>query len=99
MIITLCGSTKFKEDFLKEAQRLTLEGHIILMPNVFGHADKVTLSYTQKMRLDELHKDKIMMSTAIFVINRNNYIGNSTQNEIRFAKTLGRHIDYLEQVR
>ena len=29
-VITLCGSTKFKDDFLKEQKRLTLEGNIAI---------------------------------------------------------------------
>lgn len=28
-VITLCGSTKFKDDFLREQKRLTLEGNIV----------------------------------------------------------------------
>ncbi len=29
-VITLCGSTRFKDAFLQEQKRLTLEGNIVL---------------------------------------------------------------------
>lgn len=37
-IITLCGSTKFKEQFLLEQKRLTLEGNIVISVGLFGHS-------------------------------------------------------------
>lgn len=37
-IITLCGSTKFKDEFLQQQKRLTLEGNIILTVGLFGHS-------------------------------------------------------------
>ena len=38
-VVTLCGSTRFKETFERENRRLTLEGYIVLAPGVFGHAE------------------------------------------------------------
>ena len=32
-IITLCGSVKFKDEFMKVQEKLTLEGNIVLTPN------------------------------------------------------------------
>ena len=37
-IITLCGSTKFKDAFLEQQKRLTLEGNIVISVGLFGHA-------------------------------------------------------------
>lgn len=56
MIITLCGSTRFKDAFMEVAKRLTLAGHIILMPAVFHHSDEMELTMEQKIQLDNLHK-------------------------------------------
>lgn len=39
-----------------------------------------------KVELDKLHKDKIYMSTSIYVINVDGYIGESTIGEIEFAR-------------
>ena len=38
-VITLCGSTKFKDEFINENKRLTLEGNIVISVGLFGHAD------------------------------------------------------------
>lgn len=40
-IITLCGSTKFKDDFVKAQEDLTLQGYIVISVDLFGHADKI----------------------------------------------------------
>lgn len=96
--ITLCGSTKFKDDFMKKQQELTLEGWIVLSVGVFGHADKVEITAEQKEELDRIHKDKIELSDAIYVINRDGYIGNSTKSEIKFAREKGKTIYYMEDI-
>ena len=44
MIITLCGSTKFKNVFNRVAQRISLMGHIVLTPTIFSHADNIELT-------------------------------------------------------
>lgn len=36
-VITLCGSTKFKNEFLQAQKELTLKGYIVLSPFIFGH--------------------------------------------------------------
>ena len=95
-IITLCGSTKFKNEFLKINEQLTLDGNIILMPGVFAHVDNIKITNEQKGNLDKLHKKKIDMSDEIFVINKDGYIGYSTKSEIEYAKKLGKSIKYLE---
>ena len=37
-IITLCGSTRFRDEFLEEQKRLTLEGNIVISVGLFGHS-------------------------------------------------------------
>ena len=37
-IVTLCGSTRFKEQFLEAQKRLTLEGCIVISVGLFGHS-------------------------------------------------------------
>lgn len=96
MIITLCGSTKFKEDFEKVAKELALEGHIVLSVNMFTHADNIELTTEQKLRLDNEHKEKINLSDAIYVINKNGYIGESTFSEIDWAQRMKKQIYFLE---
>ena len=49
--------------------------------------------------LDEMHKQKIDMSDEIYVINVGGYIGESTKNEIEYAKEKEKKISYLESIK
>lgn len=96
MVITICGSTKFKNEIEKTAHDLTLQGHIVLAPCVYHHADQEELTAEEKIRLDNLHKQKINMSDAIFVVNLNGYIGESTYGEIDWASRMDKKVFFLE---
>ena len=105
-VITLCGSTKFKDAFMAEQKRLTLECNIVISVGLFGHSgdDEVwegmsedTLTNT-KIMLDDMHKRKIDMADEIFVINVGGYIGDSTKSEIEYAKKTGKVVRYLEPI-
>lgn len=37
-IITLCGRTSFKDEFMEAQKRLTLEGNIVISVGLFGHS-------------------------------------------------------------
>ncbi len=37
-VITLCGSTRFKEQFFEAQKRLTLAGNIVISVGLFGHS-------------------------------------------------------------
>lgn len=95
-IIALCGSTRFKKEFLREQERLTLAGNVVLGVGVFGHADNISMKESMKVMLDDIHKQKIDMADEIFVINRHDYIGPSTENEIKYAAVSGKPIKYME---
>ena len=103
-VITLCGSTRFKEEFIKVQKRLTLEKNIVISVGLFGHSgdkevwdkmDEGTLSKTKEM-LDDMHKRKIDMADYIYVINVDGYIGDSTRSEIEYAIEQGKEVIYLE---
>jgi hypothetical protein len=98
-IITLCGSTKFKDAFLAEQKRLTLEGNIVISVGLFGHSgDEEVWSESTKEMLDDMHKRKIDLADEIFVINVWGYIGSSTLSEIEYAINTGKSVKYLEPV-
>lgn len=105
-VVTLCGSTRFKDAFTEAQKRLTLEGNIVISVGLFGHSgdsevwdgmDEGTLSKTKEM-LDDMHKRKIDMADGIYVINVGGYIGDSTRSEIEYAEALGKSVDYLERL-
>ncbi|MBR3245927.1 MAG: hypothetical protein IKF90_25000 [Parasporobacterium sp.] len=104
-VITLCGSTRFKDEFIDAQKRLTLQGNIVISVGLFGHSgdsevwenmDEGTLTETKAM-LDDMHKRKIDMADEIYVINVGGYIGTSTKSEIEYARLLGKTIRYLEE--
>lgn len=96
-VITLCGSTKFKQEFIQMQKELTLRGNIIISVGLFGHSgdDEVWTEGTKKM-LDDMHLRKIDMADEIYVINKGGYIGSSTKLEIAYAKKQGKTVEYLE---
>ena len=96
-VITLCGSTKFKDDFMREQKRLSLEGNIVISVGMFGHSgDNEVWSDGVKEMLDEMHKRKIDMADEIFVINKGGYIGSSTKSEIEYAIKTNKKVNYME---
>jgi len=104
-VVTLCGSTRFKDAFMQAQKKLTLEGCIVISVGLFGHSgdsevwegmSEDTLTQT-KIMLDDMHKRKIDMADEIFVINVGGYIGTSTKSEIAYAKETGKVVRYLEE--
>ncbi len=107
-VITLCGSTRFRDAFMEAQKRLTImEGNIVISVGLFGHSgdnevwenmDEGTLTRTKEM-LDDMHKRKIDMADEIFVINVGGYIGSSTKSEIEYAEAAGKAVRYLEEIK
>ena len=96
-VITLCGSTRFKEQFLEQQKRLTLEGNIVISVGLFGHSrDEEVWKPGTKEMLDKMHLQKIDMADEIFVINVGGYIGDSTRREIAYAEKSGKTVRFLE---
>lgn len=106
-IVTLCGSTRYPDDFAAAMRRLTLQGKLVISVGLYGHAetgrDAIDIGSADaptdvKVMLDELHKRKIDLADAIFVVNPGGYIGSSTRSEIQYAAAQGKRIDYLVPV-
>lgn len=87
-VVCLCGSTKFKDDFIEAYEELSKRGCIVLTVGMFGHADnryEKDLTEEVKITLDVMHFEKMLMSDAILIINKDGYVGYSTKREIEFA--------------
>ena len=92
-IVTLCGSTRFKDEFLKVQKELTLKGYIVNSVGLFGHSgDDEVLDDGVKEMLDEMHLAKIDMADEIFVVNPSGYVGESTSREIAYARNQGKPV-------
>ncbi len=95
-VITICGSLKFKDEMIKSALKLELEENVVLMPIFPVDGNKDSFSDEQFNMLGKMHKEKINLSDAIFVVNVGGYIGSSTKSEIEYAKEHNKEIIYLE---
>lgn len=104
MVITLCGSTRFKSAFMEWNAKLGLKGHAVFNLSMFGReesdagkpSENIVITEAQKITLDLVHLAKIDVSDAIFILNVDKYIGFSTRREIEWARMRGKEIIWLE---
>lgn len=105
-VICLCGSTRFADQHAVMRWELEKQGNIVLMINYLPawYADSQGWEGNDhfgeksglKKHLDELHLRKIDLANKVMVINVDGYIGESTRNEIEYAKKAGKAVEYLE---
>jgi hypothetical protein len=103
-IICICGSSRFAEyhaiaRWLFERDGKTICIMINYLPQHYaesefgvGKNDHFAEASGRKEILDELHKRKIDISDAIFVVDIDGYIGESTRSEMEYAEKLNRPI-------
>ena len=98
-IVTLCGSTRFVNEFNIVRKQMTYDGYIVLSIEIVTtqqrHEDPQHVSPHTKAMLDELHKRKIDLSDGVVVLNVGGYIGESTRSEIEYAESQGKPVRYL----
>jgi len=96
-IIVICGSTRFRREQEDANALLSLNGFIVVASSVWKDSQGgPDCTEDQKAGLDLLHFRKIEMADEVFVVNPGGYIGDSTRNEITYARTLGKPIEFLE---
>lgn len=96
-VITLCGSTRFKNDFIEAEELLTLSGNIVIPLSIFNHSNGKSLSEQELLLLERMHRQKIDMSNEIMVIDTDGYVGYSTSQEIAYAKNTGKRVSYWSE--
>ena len=106
-IVCFCGSSRFIEQFgifmweYEKAGNIALGLHW-LPPSYFDELNRPAADDHQAEaeglaeKMDELHLRKIDLADEVFILNVGGYIGESTRNEIEYAKKLGKKIKYLE---
>lgn len=105
MRITLCGSTRFEQQFHDLNHALAIKGHTVYSLSIFarqesdtGKEGKRVISDEDKIVLDLVHLDKILNSDAVVVINADGYQGFSTKREVLWARMQQKEIYLLEDV-
>lgn len=94
-VITLIGSTKFKEDFDKCASKLTLRGYIVLPLTVFEKYNQLLLTRDECKMLKDMIMRKIDISDEVYVVNPDGYIGDSTKCEIEYALNNNKKVTFM----
>ena len=97
-VITVCGSMKYYELMMELAEQIELEGNCVLTP-IYNPKRPSKESYTKEegLMLDKVHKERIKLSDAIYVVNVDGHIGDSTRSEIEYAKSLNKEIIYYDK--
>lgn len=97
-VITLCGSSRFRKDFIEVEKYLTSRGYIVITPSLYEHDGDTKYFYGTNLKetFDEMQKQKIDMADEIMIINIDRYIGPSTREQINYAKSIGKPVHYLE---
>lgn len=95
-IVAIIGSSKFRDQHLGVAQKLTLQGKIVLIAGFFHHVDRLPITDEKKKELDELMLAKIDLAHEIFIVNPHGYVGKSTKRAIAYAREQNKHVNYLE---
>lgn len=96
-VITLCGSMKYQKEMMIVAEKMALDGNCVITP-VYATSENSKRTEKQLINLKEEHFKKIEISDAILVVNVNNYIGDSTNLEIEYAKKLEKEIMYYTDI-
>ena len=94
-IITICGSLKFENEIKIYSEKLALEGNCVLSV-IYPTKEKDKYTDEELHILGKEHFKKIDISDAIFVVNKNGYIGESVRKEINYAEEKNKEIIYLE---
>ena len=100
-VVTLCGSPKFKREFVDAYNNLTVAGYIVIsathsdVSELCDSADLYTIAQTRK-KIKDMYKRKIDMSDELYVINAGGFIGEDTKLKIAYAKEHGKMVRYFE---
>ena len=106
-IVCLCGSSRFVEMMAVLAWEFEKDGKIVLslhlLPHWYTDAKGLPVKCGHQAEaegvadaMDELHLRKIDLADTVFVVNIDEYVGDSTRREIAYATKRGKPIAYLE---
>ncbi len=88
--LTICGSMRFAEEMQTIAFDLETQHGFNVLQCVYGDGEH--LKPEQRAKLAAAHAQKIAFSDGIYVVDIGGYVGQSTQNEIDFARAQGKEV-------
>ena len=96
-VIALCGNDKFKKEILREYNRLTLNGNLVIFPAAFNRPYE-KLDSVEQLLIQRLNYQKIEMSDEVYIVNKNGYSDELLKLEIQYAAILKKPVIYMEKV-
>ena len=102
-IVVMCGSSRFVDvmavcAWLIEREENAITMGLHLLPawySIKPIPDHLAEHENCAGQMDELHLRKIDLANEVFVVNCQNYVGDSTQSEIKYALRDNKHIRYF----
>ena len=94
-VITICGSLKFQNEMMSVSEKLSLEGNCVFTPVYPVIKRKRTKEELDNLK--KIHFKKIELSDAIFVINKDKYIG-CLSSEVIEASLMENALECIEPV-
>jgi len=98
-IVVLCGSSRFVDIMAvcawlieRDEKAITMGLHLLPQWYAADIPDHLAEHEGVAHEMDELHLRKIDISDEVFIVNFNDYIGDSTKNEIGYAKAKDKNI-------
>lgn len=92
-VVTLCGSTRFRDHFEAAERAFTRKGIIVLTVGGYWSREEGSLEAAigdeDAQRVYHLHLDKISMSDAVVLLDVGGYEGETTRVERLFATQIG----------
>lgn len=89
IVVTMTFFTHYEVECLNHNLKLDVENWMKV-----GNREYVEKFVAHKEKLDELHKRKIDLATHVFIIDKDEYIGQSTKSEIEYAISKKKPVGY-----
>lgn len=70
-IVCLIGSSRFRDEFVKQGYRLETTGHLVLCMTFFAHTDNLPVSPEQRSILEDVDEFRIELCDEVLVIDAN----------------------------
>lgn len=93
-VVTICGSMRFEKEMQQIARELTTKNGYAVIQCIYGITKNETES--EQNNIVKAHYKKIDICDIVYVVNIGGYIGASTANEIKYAKSKDKQIIYHE---
>ena len=88
---------RYAKEMMKISEELELKKGYAVIQCIYN-VDGNKYEGLDASMLDKIHRKKIDISDAIYVVNIDGYIGNSTKKEIAYAKEHNKEIIYHEKI-